>query len=63
MDIFLLDSSFRNYKLIEKYTSLLWTDRFREEGDFELVLPIRHSMLPEIHPGSWLGLSESHKIM
>ena len=63
MDIFLLDSSFRNYKLIEKYTSLLWTDRFREEGDFELVLPIGHSMLPEIHPGSWLGLSESHKIM
>lgn len=38
MNIWVLDDSFNQLGLIEKYESLIWSDRHRKAGDIELVM-------------------------
>ena len=41
MDIYLLDENFEIYgKPIDTFSSLTYTDRWSEDGDFKLVLPV-----------------------
>lgn len=39
MDIIMLNTSFEPVKIIDSFTSFIWTDRYSEYGDFELYLP------------------------
>lgn len=39
MDVLVLDTDFSNIGIIDTYTSLIWTVRYFESGDFELYLP------------------------
>lgn len=38
-DVYILDEKFRNKTLVEGYSSFIWTDRAREEGEFTAVFP------------------------
>lgn len=38
MDVYTLDNLLRRSQLIDRYISFIWTERFAEKGDFELVL-------------------------
>ena len=37
MELFTLDGSFQPYDLIENYQSLIWTERYSKNGDFQIV--------------------------
>lgn len=39
LDLYVYDTSFKLKAIIEQYESLIWTDRYDECGDFELVIP------------------------
>jgi hypothetical protein len=38
MEVFILDSLLRRSQVVDKFESLIWTERFSEIGDFELDL-------------------------
>lgn len=63
MDLFTLNSELNREYLIENYISMIWTERFKEVGDFELSLPANSRMAFNLQVGTWLGLSDSYRVM
>ena len=61
--LYTLDSNFRNDRLVEKYESLIWTERWQTEGDFELVMYEQDAANAQLNVNKWLGMSETHQIM
>lgn len=43
MILYLLNDSFEKIRIIDSYTSIIWTTRYQEAGEFELYLPARDS--------------------
>ena len=63
MDVVRLDSSYLPDGLIEGYRSMIWTERYFANGDFQLVTPkieATRSILPE---GSFISLLDSREVM
>lgn len=63
MEIYILDSLFRRDKVVDKFESIIWTERFSSIGDFELHL---HSTLENrnLFPyGTRIAINESHRVM
>lgn len=63
MDIYILDNLLRRIDVIDQYVSLIWTERFSNYGDFELVIhstPETRSRLPV---GTRLVINDSYRIM
>ena len=62
MDLYLLDDKYVRQEIIEGYESLIWTERYSEVGEIELV--IDPSLVPtNMVAGSLLAMSESQRIM
>ncbi len=40
MEAKILNTKFEVIDIVDRFTSFIWTDRYRERGDFELVLPL-----------------------
>lgn len=45
MDLYVMDKNFKTIAVIDEYTSIIWTRRYFECGDFELYLPATHELL------------------
>ena len=45
MELLVLNTSFESVAIIDSFKSLIWTDRYKAYGDFELYLPIDTSLL------------------
>lgn len=43
MDLYILDGNGQRIDIVEQYESLIWTDRMKSAGDFELLLPADHA--------------------
>lgn len=54
MNIFILDSGFNIIDIIDRYTSIIWTTRYYDVGDFELFLPATPSMVSLLSVGRYL---------
>lgn len=63
MELYTLDSLLRRTRVIDKYKSLIWTERWQEAGDFELVLESTSEFRRYLPPGTWLSLDRSYRIM
>lgn len=64
MQIDLLNSSFEKIHVLDVFTSLIWTDRYWECGDFEIVMPPTAELLEHISNTKYLSLPESpHKMI
>jgi hypothetical protein len=64
MELYTLDSLFRRTGfVVENYESLIWTERYADVGDFELVMPSSLANKNRFPPGTKLGLSESKRVM
>lgn len=63
MDVIVLGTDFRPVALIDEYVSLIWTERYREAGDFELVLPISSPHIDSLQHGNYLALYDSDRTM
>lgn len=63
MEVYILDSFFRRVTVVDKFESLIWTERFADIGDFELRL---HSTLENrnLFPtGTRIAINKSYRVM
>lgn len=63
MELYTLDSLYRRERVIDKFESLIWSERRSAWGDFQLTL---HSTLENrtlLKTGLRLAMNESHRIM
>lgn len=63
MEVYILDSLFRRSEVVDRYESLIWTERFSSAGDFELKL---HSTLENRNrfvEGVKLAILASYRVM
>lgn len=45
MDFKILDTKFKQVAILDKYESIIWTDRYNSTGDFEIYLPVETGLL------------------
>lgn len=63
MDINVLNTSFQLEATIDVYDSLIWTDRYDQCGDFELVLPLTDTMMNAFRLERYLQIDSSNMTM
>lgn len=63
MQLVVLDTSFSVVQVIDSYDSLIWTERYADYGDFELVLPFLNGVLYYINFDNYLAIKESSTVM
>jgi hypothetical protein len=63
VDVYILDSLYRRSQLVDKFKSLVWAERYRDIGDFELHLYSTLQNRTRFKPGTLLGLLESNYVM
>lgn len=49
--------------IIDDIVSIIWTERFIEAGEVEIVLPVNHEHLKYLAPGTLIGCEESKELM
>lgn len=63
MELYILDGLLRRVEVVDQYESLIWTDRYREVGDFELVIASTPTNRQRLVNGQLLALNESDRVM
>lgn len=63
MDINVLDTKFDTQAVVDTYTSFIWTDRYRECGDFELYVPASKEMSNILVKDRYLSIASSDRTM
>lgn len=63
MEIECLNSNFRMIYILDKFNSLIWTDRYWSSGDFDIKIPPNIEVLNELLNVKYLRLSESEHLM
>jgi hypothetical protein len=63
MDLYLLDGLLRRETVVDRYKSLIWTERYQEAGDFQLVVQSTLENRQRYKAGRWLALNESYRVM
>jgi hypothetical protein len=64
MEIILLDENFDEIYILDSFKSLIWTDRYWEAGDFEIITAPTPEVLSILDDTSYLYLAESpHHMM
>lgn len=63
MELYTLDPMLRRTRVIDQFTSLIWTERWQSIGDFELVIDSTSEYRKYLQPGTWLSLDESYRCM
>lgn len=63
MDINVYNTSFQLEATVDVYDSLIWTDRYDQCGDFELVLPLTDEMMNVFRLERYLQIDSSNMTM
>lgn len=63
MELYTLDPLLRRRDVIEKYVSLIWTERFQTYGDFQLNIFSDYRSRSLLKPDTYLAMSESNYVM
>lgn len=63
MELYTLDPLFRREKVVDKFESLIWTERFQDVGDFELILPQSFQTRDYFKANTKLALNETYRCM
>lgn len=63
MEVYILDDFLRRTAVVDLYESLIWTDRYADKGDFELVVPSLNQHRRLLVPGTQLALTDSDRVM
>jgi len=63
MELIAFDSLFKEIGVVDKFKSLLWTDRYWSSGDFEIVLPPTSSIWSLMETTAYFKLKESDHVM
>lgn len=63
MEVYTLDKLLRRETVIDRFESLIWTERFSEDGDFEMVVHSTTENRDLLAAGTWLAMNESYRVM
>lgn len=63
MELYTLDSTLRRAAVVDMFESLIWTERFSEYGDFELVVHSTNESRNLLAIGTRLAMNESYRVM
>lgn len=63
MDLYILDSLLRRTEVVDKYESLIWTERFADLGEFELNLVSTRQSRAQFLQGTMLAINNSYRVM
>lgn len=63
MDLFVLDTSLNQIAVLDTYKSLIWTERYDEYGDFEIVAPVTTEILRNLKQDYYLEHRNTNRTM
>jgi hypothetical protein len=63
MELYTLDPLLRREYVVDKYESLIWTERFLEHGDFQLDIFSSYRARSLLKPDTYLALNKSNYVM
>lgn len=63
MEVYTLDSLLRREHVIDRFESLIWTDRYVPFGDFELVIHSTRETRGRLKEGTRLAMTDSNYVM
>lgn len=63
MELYTLDPLLRRENVIDRFESLIWTERFQEAGDFQLNIFSTNTTRNLLKAGTYLAMNESHRVM
>lgn len=63
MDLFILDTSLNQIAVLDTYKSLIWTERYNEYGDFEIVAPVTSDLLSVLKQDYYLEHRDTERTM
>jgi hypothetical protein len=63
MEVYILDSLYRRTEVVDRYESLIWTERFSAVGDFELKLHSTLENRTRFVEGVKLAIIPSYRVM
>lgn len=63
MEIYTLDPLLRRDRVIDRFESLIWTERFQSHGDFELEIFSTPDSRSTFTPSTFLAMNLSHYVM
>ena len=63
MDLYILDDVLRRRDVVDLYESLIWTERYSEAGDFELVIKSDRGIRELFSTGTHLAIKDSCRVM
>lgn len=63
LDVYILDSLYRRTEVVDRYESLIWTERFSSAGDFELKLHSTQGNRGLFVEGVKLAILPSYRVM
>lgn len=63
MDIFTLDDLLRREFIIDYHESMIWTERYKAHGDFQMVIRSDRGTRSLLVPGKRLAIKESTRVM
>lgn len=63
MEILVLDTDFESVDIVDNFKSMIWTDRYNSNGDFEMFLAMDSSVLNYLREDYYLWLKDSEHCM
>jgi hypothetical protein len=63
MEVYTLDPLLRRQKVIDRFQSLIWTERYKTYGDFELDIYSTLESRNLLKAGTLLAMNESYRVM
>jgi hypothetical protein len=63
MEVYILDDQLRRTEVVDRFESLIWTERYTAYGDFELVTRSTQANRSLFRGGTRLALNESSRVM
>lgn len=63
MELYTLDASLRRSEVVDVFESLIWTEKYREMGDFELHIDSTPENRKLLVPGTKLATNTSYRMM
>lgn len=63
MELYTLGETFLRESVVDEYTSLIWTERYSKNGEFQLILPATQQRIIDLAEGQFVGLRDSDEPM
>lgn len=63
MEVYILDVLLQRMEVIDRFESLIWTERWASWGDFEIVIHSTPSNRSLLKSGTLLAMNLSHRVM